>query len=132
MASGDRVIRRLIGVYDADGTVWGEVRYWLGARVGAAHCALCDITHGVVRERRDWRRCADGLPVPFDTFHRNDQPEAVRSGSGGQVPVVVAETVDLDVVVLVGPASLEDCGASPDRLVEAIEEAVARERLRWP
>jgi hypothetical protein len=24
---------------------------FIGARLGRAHCALCDITHGLVRER---------------------------------------------------------------------------------
>ena len=58
---------RLIGVYDADGSVLGELSYFVKARFGAAHCALCDITHGRVRERADWRACRDQLAVPFDT-----------------------------------------------------------------
>ena len=33
----------------------GEARYWIGARLGRAHCALCDITHGLFTERDDWR-----------------------------------------------------------------------------
>ena len=33
----------------------GELTYWVGARLGRAHCALCAITHGLVRERRDWK-----------------------------------------------------------------------------
>jgi hypothetical protein len=41
-----RSIRRLVGVYNANGTVGGELAYFLGARLGRAHCSLCDITHG--------------------------------------------------------------------------------------
>ena len=74
-------VTRLIGVYDADGTVLGELSYFLRARVGRAHCALCDITHGRVRERDDWRAERDRLPVPFTTFHRDDQPD------GGPLPL---------------------------------------------
>ena len=36
-------VRELIGVYDADGTLLGEARYWIGARLGQTHRALCDI-----------------------------------------------------------------------------------------
>jgi hypothetical protein len=43
---GDRRVVRLVGVYDADGTPRGEIAYWVGARLGRTHCALCDITHG--------------------------------------------------------------------------------------
>ena len=38
-------VRELIGVYDADATLWGEVSYWVGARLGQRHCSLCDIMH---------------------------------------------------------------------------------------
>ncbi len=125
-------IVRLVGVYDADGSWRGEIAYWVGARLGRTHCALCDITHGVFTERRDWQQCREGLPVPFDAFHRDDQPTAVRLALAGRLPSVVAETTDGAVVVLVGPAELESCGGSVDGLGDAIEGAVARAGLGWP
>ena len=124
-------IQRLVGVYDASGSVLGELSYFIRARVGLAHCALCEVTHGRVRERADWRSCRDGLPVPFATYHRDDQPEAVRTASGRRAPVVVAELDDDSVVVLLGPDELERCGGEPERLVGAIERAVADAGLAW-
>ena len=124
-------IVRLVGVYDADGTLRGEVSYWVGARLGRRHCSLCDITHGSVRQRPEWRACHAGLPVPFDTFHRNDQPAGVRSVAGGQAPVVVAQT-DVGHVVLLAPAELDACDGSTDRLVEAIERSALSHGLHWP
>ena len=120
----------LIGVYDADHTVRGELSYWIGARLGRRHCSLCEITHGSVRRRPEWKTCQAGLPVPFDTFHRNDQPDPVRAGAGGQAPVVVAET-DAGHVLLLTPADLEACDGSIDRLVEAIGQAANRLDLGW-
>lgn len=128
--AGSRVVR-LIGVYDADGTLRGELAYWVGARLGRAHCALCDITHGLVRERADWKACREGLPVPFDTFHRDDQPESVRRATGDIVPVVIAET-DRGIVRLLDPDDLAACDGSVERLVAAVDHAVAREALTWP
>lgn len=123
-------VHRLIGVYDADGTLAGELRYWVGARLGRAHCALCDITHGLVRERGDWRACRDTLPVEFATYHRDDQPDAVRAATGDRAPVVVAETGDGFVVLLDGDA-LDACAADPERLVAAVTDAVAAYGLTW-
>ena len=124
-------VTRLIGVYDADGTVIGELSYFLKARVGRAHCALCDITHGRARERADWRAQRDRLPVPFATFHRDDQPAAIRSAAAGTAPVVLAETSD-GTSVLMGPDELEACAGSPERLVAAIQSAMATHDLTWP
>ena len=126
-----RRIVRLVGVYDADGTLRGELAYWIGARLGRAHCALCDITHGLARERADWKACRDGLAVAFDTYHRNDQPEAVRRATGDVAPCVVAET-EAGLVCLLGPAELASCNGSGERLIEAIESAGSRASLAWP
>jgi hypothetical protein len=126
--SGPGRVQRLIGVYDADGTWRGEVSYWIGARLGRAHCSLCDITHGAVRERSDWRACRDALPVPFDTYHRDDQPDAVRAAAGGRAPVVVAET-DAGIVLLLDGPALERCAGSVDELEAALMRAIAEHGL---
>jgi hypothetical protein len=120
----------LIGVYDADGTVRGELAYWLGARLGRRHCSLCDITHGSVRERAEWKACRSSLPVRFDTFHRDDQPDEVRAAAGGRAPVVVADT-DGGIVLLLGPDELDAYDGSVDRLVEGIDAAMERLGLTW-
>ncbi|MEY4229515.1 MAG: hypothetical protein RLZZ362_364 [Actinomycetota bacterium] len=133
--SASRRINRLVGVYDADGTLRGEVAYWIGARLGRRHCSLCEITHGSVRQRPEWKVCRAGLPVPFETFHRDDQPDAVRSAAKGDAPVVVAETDDGHELLL-SSADIEAC-ASPgsdgsiDRLITALEQAAARAGLGW-
>lgn len=124
-------LRRLVGVYDADGTIRGELAYFVGARLGRAHCSLCDITHGTLSERPEWQACRSGLPIPFDTFHRNDQPAEVRALLAGQYPAVAAETDD-GWTLLLDDEALEACDSSPDRLVVAIEAAVERAGLRWP
>ena len=124
-------IVRLIGVYDADGTVRGELSYWIGARFGRAHCSLCDITHGLLRERPEWRTCRSDLPVPFDTYHRDDQPESVRATIGDSAPAVVAETVG-GTVQMLGPTELAECRGSIDALIQAIEDQVAQNHLAWP
>ena len=125
-------LRRLVGVYDADHTLRGELSYWVGARLGRAHCSLCDITHGTFREKADWQACRSGLPIAFDTFHRDDQPEEVRSAVAGAAPVVVAETDDGAIVPLLDGAALDACAGSVDTLVTAVERAVADAGLTWP
>jgi hypothetical protein len=128
--SANRTVRRLVGVYNADGTVLGELAYFVAARFGRAHCALCNITHGRVRERREWQDVRRRLPVRFDTYHRNDQPEAL-----GQIyatpPIVAAETDD-GFVVLLGPTELQACDGSTAKLATACERALDRAGLCWP
>ena len=124
-------IERLIGVYDADGTLRGEVAYWIGARLGRRHCSLCDITHGTFTEKTAWKRCRSSLPVPFDTYHRDDQPDDVRRASGDTAPVVVAKTSE-GFVLLLDDARISSVDSDPSRLVALISEAVEAAGLDWP
>lgn len=70
------------------------------------------------------------LAVPFDTYHRNDQPSAVRELTNGATPVVVAET-DAGMVLLLQRHEIDSCNGSGDRLVEVIEAAVTNAALSW-
>ena len=123
-------ILRLVGVYDADSTLRGEMSYWIGARLGRRHCSLCDITHGSLRTRPEWKACQAGLPVPFDTHHRNDQPDSIRAAAHNEAPIVIAVTGSGS-IVLVAPAELDACDGSIDLLLEAIERSAERLGLTW-
>jgi hypothetical protein len=68
--------------------------------------------------------------VRFDTYHRNDQPNALRN-SDRPLPIVAAET-DAGFVILLGSRELDDCGGSLESLAEAIACALARAKLTWP
>jgi hypothetical protein len=129
VAPSERIIR-LVGVYDTAGSWRGELAYWVGARLGRQHCSLCEITHGLVRQRPEWKACKADLPVPFDTYHRNDQPDTVRVAAGDQAPAVIAETVT-GYMLLLGPDDLDSCNGSIDRLVVAIQRAADRLGLLW-
>jgi hypothetical protein len=108
-----KVVRQFVGVYDADGTVLGEIRYWVGARFGRSHCALCEITHGTFRERSEWQRFRESLATEFVTFHRDDAPVDVLEVCEGRLAAVAARTDD-SVLVLLDNDALEGIGRDID------------------
>ncbi len=116
-------ITEFIGVYDADATLLGEISYWIGARLGKRHCSLCDITHGLFTERRDWKECRESLRVPMTTYHRNDAPSDVLDVVSGAFPCVVARGASQLTVVL-GPQDLDALDGSPEALVARLNELV--------
>lgn len=118
-------VSELIGVYDADGSVVGEIRYWIGARFGRSHCSLCDITHGTFRERSEWRAFRELLPVDFTTWHRDDAPADVIDACGANFPIVLAR-VDVEIMVLLDETALEGLGGDVDQLAAAIADRCAQ------
>ena len=85
-------ITELIGVYDADSTLLGEISYWVGARLGITHCSLCELTHGLFTKKSEWTQCAGSLSIPFRLFHRDDAPHDVIAALAGHFPAVLQRT----------------------------------------
>ena len=123
-------MNKLIGVYDADETLWGEMSYWIGARFGVRHCGLCDITHSLFREKSQWRQCQSKLEhdlhIEFETFHRNDQPDDVRACIDGDYPAVVMRGDYGKVSMFMSAGEIEACGVSPEQFVAEISRKFAR------
>ena len=93
-------ITELIGVYDADSTLLGEISYWVGARLGITHCSLCELTHGLFTKKSEWNQCAESLAIPFRLFHRDDAPPDVIAALAGQFPAVLQRTTEGVSVIL--------------------------------
>jgi hypothetical protein len=121
-------ITRLVGVYHAEGSLRGELSYWVGARLGRAHCALCDITHGTFRMKTQWRECRQRLPVELETVHLDQRSDDLVTATDGRTPCIVG-LVDHEWVLLVGPDDLEACHGDGDALIDAITAAMVRQGL---
>ena len=67
------VLVRLVGVYDAEGTLRGELFLLPAGTSPAERTALCATSRMAASPRADWRELRSTLPVPFETFHRDDR-----------------------------------------------------------
>ena len=102
------LLKAIWGVYHADGGIAGELRYVFGKLRGTAHCALCDITHSYVSEKKSMKECRSSSPVPFRLVHLNEQSEGLKLVSEKVTPCVVAET-DQGFQVIINSDELEEC-----------------------
>ncbi len=116
-------IVRLTGVYDANGSLAGELSYWVGARLGRRHCSLCDVTHGLFRAKSQWSDLASQLPVPFEAVHLDERDPDVAEASQGREPCVVASYEDGTAGIVVTAVELEACDSNPQALFGLLEQA---------
>ena len=73
--------------------------------------------------RRAWKRVVARLPIPVDALHRNETDGAMRDAIGDQLPCVLARTGQ-GYELIVGPAKLAACEASPEALGALIDRAI--------
>ncbi len=122
------VVREVIGVYDADGSLWGELRYVVG-KLRGKHCALCDITHSAVGRRKGFAAIAGRLGVPFSLVHRDERSPDVVAHTGERTPLVIGRTDDgfVDLLLADDLAALD---TSADALHDALVDALRAKGLR--
>jgi hypothetical protein len=113
----------LVGVYHAEGSLFGELRYVVGKWLGHAHCALCDITHGRVRKKHVFVELESRLPLPLRLVHLDEREPAVMELTEGRTPCVVGRGADGWHVLLDAPtleACEKDVGAFEDALMATL------------
>jgi hypothetical protein len=116
---------RLTFVYDADGTLRGEVTYIIGHLLGRLSCSMCDISHGPLGQKKTWASWAAALAahdIEVVTTHRDELTPEVAACLNGNFPAVVATTIGesnqavMKVVKVMDKAELEACQGRVDLL----------------
>jgi hypothetical protein len=124
-------VGRLIGIYNADGGLRGEIAYLLGHMVGTAECALCDITHSPLRKKTAWKemeaRLADELGHEMVLRHRNETTEAEAKASAGREPCVLIEGDDGNLSMILDWNDLQ----ASDGSVEVFERILRSKLLMY-
>lgn len=118
-------IERLVFVYDADGTLAGELRYWFGTLFGAPHCSLCDLTHTRWGRRSDFSECAARIGVPIEYFHRDDVPAHIATVAPAW-PAVVGLDDSGVAHLLLGPELLADVHGDMAAFERLLSGAIAQ------
>jgi hypothetical protein len=120
---------RLIGVYNADGGVVGELKYFFGHLIGIAKCELCDITHSPIRRKASWDRLASELKaeygLDFALEHLNERSEAENKASAGREPCVLAEYPDGSLGMFLDRQELRMVDGNVDRFAKLVRARLA-------
>ena len=112
---------QFVGIYDADGTLVGELRYALGKVTGRAKCALCDITHGWnPTGSRQWKQACAASPVELDLVHR-DEATPAQLASVTALPAIASRDGDGWREIMT-PADIADCDGSPEALLSRLAQ----------
>jgi len=119
---------RLIGVYNADGGVVGELKYFFGHLIGIAKCELCDVTHSPIRKKASFDQLTKTFKAEFGLDfalkHLNERTEAETRASAGKEPCVLAEYADGSLGMFLDRQELREVKGDVGRF-----EKVARARL---
>lgn len=99
----------VFAIYNAEGSLAGELRYAMTKALGGTTCALCDITHGWnPRGKRVWRDC-EGLTKRVQWLHKDEvSPELSVAVANQTLPCVIADLGGC-IELLLDCGELESC-----------------------
>jgi hypothetical protein len=106
---------RYTGIYNADGTILGEISYVAKKLVGRGSCALCDITHGWTGRKKGFDATCSAASIEWELLHR-DEASSEQLAVAGELPAVIAQRNGKWELVL-GPRELDECNGDPAALV---------------
>ena len=104
--SGQESLPKIYFIYNASGTLAGELNYLYGKYFLDEHCELCDITHSTVSAKPEWKEWIGSLKCENYVLHTNE-----------------AKAMNIDVTQFVLPVVLIDRGNGLEELVSKNEMA---------
>ena len=117
------MIDKLIGIYNANGSITGEISFLFGKLTGQAQCALCDISHGPFKKKSAFSRAQQTLGVPFEILHL-DELDATLCSFKQYAPCVVAIR-GLECSILISKAELARCDSDVGRFFDSLKAKLA-------
>ena len=82
----------LFGIYHANGGIMGELAYVFGKITGRTKCELCDITHSLAWQKREWKDLVAKTEIDILLIHMNEQDEKMRAFTADKTPCLVYES----------------------------------------
>ena len=115
----------LIGVYKADGGIFGELSYFLGHLVGIRNCSLCDITHSPIMKKAAFKEYEKRLlaerNIDIRLVHMNERTDDELAASKGREPCVLLQYEDGSISMFLDYVELK----AADGSVKSFEKLVS-------
>ena len=113
-------MQKIIGIYNANGSLLVEMRYVFDKVLFKKHCALCDITHGIsYKAKSTWLNQVEHFPIPIETLHLDEISDDIRQVVADKVPCVVI--VDGDSInIVMSNEELQACDSDPEQFFERL------------
>ena len=78
-------------IYNAEGSIIGELKYLLLKYFYGFKCSMCEITHNSFSEKKEWRKLVSNSSYNIKAVHLDEQPDDLYQFSNGKTPCVVAK-----------------------------------------
>lgn len=113
---------KIIGIYNAKGSIIGELQYLFGKITGRAHCALCDITHGKLKEKTLFKECRENLEIPFELLHLDELNKNLQNFANDAPCVIGIKNNNYSIII--NSQELEECKSDVQNFSKLLDSKI--------
>ncbi len=106
------------GIYNADGSIIGELRYVFMKLSGRGSCSLCDITHTWAWKKQSFDIACKRSGFNFKLLHTNEATKEQLEAAKDLPAILIYENGQYRRVM--GPQELAECHKDPDVLMSRL------------
>ncbi len=114
----------LIGIYNADGGLAGELAYVFGHLIGNRTSSLCDISHSPIKKKAAFKELEQHLlsehGILVRMIHLNERDERELKASEGREPCMLLEYPDQSISMFLDSTDLKALSGSVKSLKKLI------------
>lgn len=116
--------KKITGIYNAEGSLTGEIKYFFRKIMGTTSCSLCDISHQVVIEKPEFKILKNQMPN-LQMQHLDEINEDIAQLVEGKTPCVVALQNEQWQIIL-DKDELANCHGKVEAFSRLLLQALAR------
>tara|TARA_B100001778_G_C18353226_1_gene522944 strand:- start:308 stop:676 length:369 start_codon:yes stop_codon:yes gene_type:complete len=108
---------KFIAIYNANGGIFGEVKYFLAKLFRNKHCELCDITHVFAWKKKSWKEFEKLLGLQLEVIHLNNQNSKMEEITLDKTPCILLYKNN-SYEILITSKELALCNSNVSNLIE--------------
>ena len=113
----------VFGIYNADGTFFGELGYVIAKLVGKKSCSLCDVTHGWNPfGKRQWIELCKSSSLEIQLIHRDEATES-QLQAAADLPSFITESQE-GWTQIMASTQITKLKNQPETIVLMLEDAI--------
>ena len=87
-------------IYNAEGSIFGELKYLYKKYTENIKCSMCDITHNTLSEKKEWKKRCMVSFLKIECLHLDELPKDIENLVEGNTPCVVAKTSSTNEIII--------------------------------
>ena len=113
-------MNKVVGVYNAEGSLKGELSYILKKLIGLGSCGLCDLTHGWQPiMKRSWQKACSQSVIDITLLHLNELNDNQRAVV--KSPPVILQEAQGQWLILMTADEIQQFKGQPQALLAEVE-----------